>query len=379
MSGAQLFRAPARGLALAAALAGSAQAQQLPAVPSPVTRVSLPAAVGQMGVENRAEENTAHPCPTEGGIWQGKTYAFLCLSKEWNAGNTAGATTGPDATVFVYATNNGALGNPVAGVFDMNALTSNSVSTGLNVVARTNGGGLTGVQLDAAEFDCEPAVGDTLAPTSGCIYINEFSSQIPVGIQFGGIFGGSYLNAMIFSAVSGTALGAASGYNANSFLDNTQATSGRINLGQGINLGIDLGGGVFGTSSFLYQDGGNNLVTQLGAANAEQIKRSDGVISTVILGAGGMLAEGSPPTLSGTCSTNTQAGGQAAGTFKATCSGQTVIITFATAAPHGWNCNAHDLTTPADTLAQTAMAASSCTLSGTTAAGDTIAFTAIGQ
>lgn len=91
-----------------------------------------------------------------------------------------------------------------------------------------------------------------------------------------------------------------------------------------------------------------------------------------------VIASGSPPTLTGTCTTSTQTGGNAAGSFHATCSSQTVIITFATTAPNGWTCVAKDETTPADSLNQTAHNATSCTLTGTTAAADNIVFSATG-
>jgi hypothetical protein len=92
----------------------------------------------------------------------------------------------------------------------------------------------------------------------------------------------------------------------------------------------------------------------------------------------GVIATGSPPTLTGTCTTASQVGANTAGTFTATCVAQTVIITFATTAPNGWTCNAHDLSTPTDALNQTATSATSCTLTGTTVASDRISFNAVG-
>lgn len=91
---------------------------------------------------------------------------------------------------------------------------------------------------------------------------------------------------------------------------------------------------------------------------------------------GALISTGSAPTLSGTCTTASQTGGNTAGTFTATCVSQTVIITFATTAPTGWSCNAHDQTTPADVLAQSANSTTSCTLSGTTVALDRVVFDA---
>lgn len=90
----------------------------------------------------------------------------------------------------------------------------------------------------------------------------------------------------------------------------------------------------------------------------------------------GYLNGGSPPTLSGTCTTSAQVGGNTAGKFTATCTSQTVILTFAGSATNGWTCEAKDLTTPADSLNETAYSATSCTLTGTTAASDSVVFSA---
>lgn len=89
-----------------------------------------------------------------------------------------------------------------------------------------------------------------------------------------------------------------------------------------------------------------------------------------------VISGGSPPALTGTCTTGSQVGGNTAGAFAATCISQTVIITFATTAPNGWVCNANDMTTPADSLKQSAYTTTSCTLTGTTVALDSITFDA---
>ena len=89
-------------------------------------------------------------------------------------------------------------------------------------------------------------------------------------------------------------------------------------------------------------------------------------------------AIGTKPTLTGTCTTSTQVGGNNAGTFKATCAAQTVIMTFSTAATNGYVCIATDETTVGDTLKQTATTTNSCTLFGTTVAADVVGFIAIG-
>lgn len=85
-----------------------------------------------------------------------------------------------------------------------------------------------------------------------------------------------------------------------------------------------------------------------------------------------------PPTLTGTCaSLGTQIGSNTTGSFVATCTAQTAILTFGVSAPHGWICQAWDQTTTTDFLRQSANSATSCTLTGTTAAADVIVFEAV--
>jgi hypothetical protein len=89
-----------------------------------------------------------------------------------------------------------------------------------------------------------------------------------------------------------------------------------------------------------------------------------------------VIIGGAPPTATGTCAIGSQLGTNAVGSFIATgaCSSQTVILTFANTAPHGWNCDAHDLTTPTDSLKPTAYTTASITLTGTIAASDLVTF-----
>ena len=83
---------------------------------------------------------------------------------------------------------------------------------------------------------------------------------------------------------------------------------------------------------------------------------------------------GTTPTLTGTCTTGSKLGGSTAGSFTATCTAQTVIISPGVTATNGWICFATDITTPANTMKQNATATGSCTLTGTTAASDVIGF-----
>jgi hypothetical protein len=91
------------------------------------------------------------------------------------------------------------------------------------------------------------------------------------------------------------------------------------------------------------------------------------------------LSRGDVPSLSGTCATGAQAGGNTVGSFKATspCVG-TVIITFAEPAPNGWACDAQDETTATNTLRQTSHSRTSCTLAARLAESDIVVFKAIG-
>ena len=93
-----------------------------------------------------------------------------------------------------------------------------------------------------------------------------------------------------------------------------------------------------------------------------------------------ITANGSAPTASGSCSVNTQTGGNTAGTFKANgaCAAGTVILTFATTQPTGWVCDTHDQTTVADLMNQTANTTTSVTFSGNMAANDVVAFKCMG-
>lgn len=87
------------------------------------------------------------------------------------------------------------------------------------------------------------------------------------------------------------------------------------------------------------------------------------------------------PVVSGTCGTRgAQVGGAFAGTSVAgavtTC---TMVLTFASAAPNGWDCHFKDLTTTTDTLPQASFTTTSCTSTAATiVSGDTIMYDAVG-
>lgn len=91
---------------------------------------------------------------------------------------------------------------------------------------------------------------------------------------------------------------------------------------------------------------------------------------------GALIASGTAPVGSGTCTRGTQTGGLTAGSIVLTCTAQTLILTFTTTAPTGWMCEAIDQTTVADTMKQTSNTTTSCTLTGTTAASDVVIYQA---
>jgi len=82
------------------------------------------------------------------------------------------------------------------------------------------------------------------------------------------------------------------------------------------------------------------------------------------------------------CSVSATTGGSTAGTITSGAASCTIVITMNGAtgltAPNGWACYAADITTPADTMKQSATSTTTCTITGTTVIGDVIVFGAIG-
>jgi len=93
-----------------------------------------------------------------------------------------------------------------------------------------------------------------------------------------------------------------------------------------------------------------------------------------------LVSTGALPTPTGTCAIATQTGGTSAGTFTASgaCAGGTVVLTFATTVSHGFSCTAHNRTTPANLMNQTATTTASVTFTGTMANADVVSFSCIG-
>jgi hypothetical protein len=95
----------------------------------------------------------------------------------------------------------------------------------------------------------------------------------------------------------------------------------------------------------------------------------------------GTLVEGTKFTSNAGCSETALVGGATAGSFTSGTTGTcTVTITMggSATAPNGWACFANDLTTPSDTIKQTATSTTTATLSGTTVSGDAINFSCTG-
>lgn len=89
------------------------------------------------------------------------------------------------------------------------------------------------------------------------------------------------------------------------------------------------------------------------------------------------LASSTPPSISGCGTVTGQLGNGFTGSFNSqTSSTCAAVITPGETALNGWRCTANDITTPTDTLVQTAKSTTTCTVSGTTTTGDLIQFTA---
>jgi hypothetical protein len=110
---------------------------------------------------------------------------------------------------------------------------------------------------------------------------------------------------------------------------------------------------------------------------------AEAILNTGLSSLTGIMAgQGTKFTASG-CSNSTTVGGATAGSFSSGTTGTcTVTITMNGAtgllSNNGWVCTAFDITTPADTIKQSGSTTAGCTITGTTASGDTIVFSAIG-
>lgn len=89
------------------------------------------------------------------------------------------------------------------------------------------------------------------------------------------------------------------------------------------------------------------------------------------------ISTGTTFTIASGCATvSALTGGPNAGSFSTTATTCTPVINLPTA-PHGWYCQASDITHPVN-FTQTATSVNSCTVTATTISGDVIVFEAIG-
>lgn len=112
------------------------------------------------------------------------------------------------------------------------------------------------------------------------------------------------------------------------------------------------------------------------AAGVLEINNAAAAGSKGTLKLSSVISVGTKFTATG-CSNSTTLGGATAGSFASGTSGTcTVVVTMGDTdtAPNGWSCSVHDVTTAADTILQTATAATTATFSGTTVSGDVIIF-----
>lgn len=101
-------------------------------------------------------------------------------------------------------------------------------------------------------------------------------------------------------------------------------------------------------------------------------------LTSCVDGSGNTYQQGIPesigtPSVTG-CTLSALVGGNSTGSFASGVSGTCTIaiVVSSLTARHGYYCSAKDITTPADTMLQTAYSTTGCTLSGTTVSGDTI-------
>jgi hypothetical protein len=138
-------------------------------------------------------------------------------------------------------------------------------------------------------------------------------------------------------------------------------------------------GGPDTTTIFILAFKGASGVTQ--TADLRQFQDYTGAVLANVDANGGfhtpaLVALGTN-TVSG-CSLTSNAGGAWAGKFLSGTTGTcTVTITPGFTATNGFFCRANDLTTPADTLPQTATTTTTCTVAGTTVSGDLINWSAV--
>lgn len=225
-----------------------------------------------------------------GGYWTGSQYTALAIGKSFSS--TQNGVN--NVTSFMMGSANGTNAAVVPLMTLGRAKVSNSTIFGANFIALTDPG-LANVKLVGAEIDIEPSTGVVAAAGSGGLYINMFSTALPgPAIQIDGLDGGTFNNGIVLGAVAsnGAGLAAGRGETMGSLLNASAAntfTHAAVVLGSGIAKSIEFGTGGRGVSPYLYGDGFNNLIAQLGAGGAFVINRADAT-TVVYLGNPGTVA-----------------------------------------------------------------------------------------
>lgn len=145
------------------------------------------------------------------GIWNNEQRWTFGLNDKIQAGD--GTTTdGPSGLMFLRLDQAGSPADAVVLMNVMNVTASNCTGFAENNIA-TCLPGLVNVKLVVGEDDWEPSLGVTINSGSICRALNAFSTECPVGIQFGGVGGGSFTNGIAAYGISdfGTFLGAGAG------------------------------------------------------------------------------------------------------------------------------------------------------------------------
>lgn len=139
-------------------------------------------------------------------------------------------------------------------------------------------------------------------------------------------------------------------------------------------------GGILGFSSAAALGSAQDTSLTRSAAGVLAIGAGSAGDTTAKVKASGYMSVGTTFTSNAGCSETSLAGGATAGKFNAGAVSCTLVITMGdtATAPNGWACKANDLTTTADTMIQTATAATTATFSGTVVSGDVINFSCIG-
>lgn len=232
----------------------------------------LPISGGAMQIDNLLEVTpSGFNLVNEGSIWTNETYAFSGISKEFTAATPPiQGTSGPSATFFAFANNNGATNNVVALIADAVARTANGAVFGANFIARN--AVVNGCKLVGLEIDVEPAPGTTISGASTGLVLNMFSIASPAAVcQVGGV-SGTWGNGFLTSHITGAHYAVVVGdpTTATSFINASSGTfsAGAIILGTGIAQGIAFGTGGFGVSPIVFGDSSGNFEVDMGASGA---------------------------------------------------------------------------------------------------------------